>query len=32
MNLSTKWKQSHRCRKLMVTGGKGGKGKLGDWD
>ena len=33
MNLFTKQKYSHRCRKqTMVTKGERGKDKLGDWD
>ena len=34
MNLPTKQKQSHRCRKQSYgyQGGKEGRDKLGDWD
>ena len=34
MNLFTKQKQSHRCKKQTYgsQGGKGGGDKLGDWD
>ena len=33
MNLPTKQKQSHRCRKqTSLPGSKGERDKLGDWD